>query len=162
MESLLRIQPLFIRLKFDRENQDGRYLFDGTQMCLLLRLRIRKTCLIRPIQNSRYRVASCETITVKATNLCYWMDTGGAIGIPSEYLFAGLILICVSNMKNDVEKMNRKKFNFVFLSESLKLNFTVDWETSSLREVKFLQISPEIIQMNLQKFNFVFLNKVWN
>ena len=56
----------------------------------------------------------------------YCLDTGGAIGIPSEYLFAGLILICVSNMKNDVEKMNRKKFNFVFLSESLKLNFTVD------------------------------------
>ena len=62
----------------------------------------------------------------------YWLDTGGAIGIFSEYLFAGFFSDLYIKYekwcrKNGVEKMNRKKINFVFLNESLKLNFTADY-----------------------------------
>ena len=75
-------------------------------------------------------------------------------------------------------KNESKKFNFTFLNEGLKLNFTAGFEFQSLKKEnrkrirlfrKFhthyvfrLKIPPEIIQMKLQKFNCVFLNKVWN
>ena len=74
----------------------------------------------------------------------YWLDTGGAIGIISEYLFVGLILICISSKKNDVEKMNRKNLILHFWMKVWNwilqpaLNFKV-WKKKIEKELDFFE-----------------------
>ena len=129
-----------------------------------LRVRIRKSFLIRPIQNSWYRVASCETITVKATT--DWTPAVLSKSFQSIYSQGFFWFVHQAIEIMSIKWIEIKLILYFWMKVwNWILQATERAKDFAKREIRLfrlafrLKIAPDIIQMNLQKFNCVFFEQ---